>query len=154
MTQREDGEQLTDAETNAGNTIGNGTDPGQLGLVDGEVGAGGALKALRVEDLLLSGRRKGLNLNESDDNSIVVHSVSILHMTCKWSCYRLGVALRNTRVRAEHDFSNKAGDTGARRTSLGVERRPPDGHAQTYSSCDHHVEVACCKLSRARGEDR
>lgn len=43
---------LTDTKASASNTVGDGTQPCQLWLVDGEVGAAGTLQPLFVEDLL------------------------------------------------------------------------------------------------------
>jgi len=40
----------TDAESSSGSSIRNGHDPGQLRLVDREMGAAGSLEALLVED--------------------------------------------------------------------------------------------------------
>lgn len=53
----------TDTETNAGSTVGDGAEPCELGLVDGEVRAGGAAQTLLVENFLGGGRRERLGLD-------------------------------------------------------------------------------------------
>ena len=60
----------TDTETNAGSTVGDGAEPCELGLVDGEVRARGAPEPLVVEDLVFGRRRKGLCLKRPYDTTI------------------------------------------------------------------------------------
>ena len=55
----------TDAETNTGHAVGNGGDPGELRLVDGEVRAGRALETLLVEDVLRGRRGERLGLDRA-----------------------------------------------------------------------------------------
>ena len=50
--------ELTDAKRAAGDAICDTGQPGELWLVDGEVGAGGPVQALLVEDFQRCGRRE------------------------------------------------------------------------------------------------
>ena len=56
----------TDTEPRAKDTVGDGAEPGELRLVDSEVGAGGTAKALLVQDLLCGGGRERLGLDSTE----------------------------------------------------------------------------------------
>ena len=58
-------EVLTNADAGTGDTVCDRGNPGELRLVNGEMGGGWAKETLLVQDSLRGGRREGLSLNGS-----------------------------------------------------------------------------------------